>query len=143
MNRLARGCPFEQNYGPKDVIKRGRRPANAHDSAASLTIFLSSHGLTTTCNGPSLTVFGENHSEMKCYTFGLIKWKFNESREGNLSLLRMLMPFYTLLAVCPRKAMLHGTIRNDDFLRNTAQQWWNNVATIRNNVATCCNDVLR
>ena len=62
------------------------------------------------------------------------------SREGNLSLLTMLMPFYTLLAVC---LMLHGTIRNDDFLRNTAQQWWNNVATIRNNVATCCNDVLR
>ena len=32
--------------------------------------------------------------------------------------------------------MLHGTIRNDDFQRNTALQCWNNVATIRNYVAT-------
>ena len=32
--------------------------------------------------------------------------------------------------------MLHGTIRNDDFQRNTALQCWNNVVTIRNNVAT-------
>ena len=34
------------------------------------------------------------------------------------------------------KVMLHGTIRNDDFYRNTALQYWNNVVTIRNNVAT-------
>ena len=34
------------------------------------------------------------------------------------------------------KVMLHGTIRNDDFLRNTAMQYWNNVTTIRNNVTT-------
>ena len=35
------------------------------------------------------------------------------------------------------KVMLHGTIRNDDFYRNTALQCWNNVVTIRNlNVAT-------
>ena len=33
------------------------------------------------------------------------------------------------------KVMLHGTIRNDDFWRNTALQCWNNVVTIRNNVA--------
>ena len=26
--------------------------------------------------------------------------------------------------------MLHGTIRNDDFLRNTALPCWNNIATI-------------
>ena len=32
--------------------------------------------------------------------------------------------------------MLHGTIRNDEFLRNTALQCWNNVATIWTNVAT-------
>ena len=32
--------------------------------------------------------------------------------------------------------MLRGTIRKDDFQRNTALQCWNNVATIRNNVAT-------
>ena len=31
--------------------------------------------------------------------------------------------------------MLHGTIRNDYFLRNRALQCWNNVVTIRNNVA--------
>ena len=34
------------------------------------------------------------------------------------------------------KVVLHGTIRNDDFLRNTASQCWNNVATIWANVAT-------
>ena len=34
------------------------------------------------------------------------------------------------------KVMLHGTIRNDDFLRNTAMQYWNNVTTIRNDVTT-------
>ena len=31
---------------------------------------------------------------------------------------------------------LHGTIRNADFHGNTALQCWNNVVTIRNNVAT-------
>ena len=31
---------------------------------------------------------------------------------------------------------LHGTIRNDNFLHNAALQCWNNVVTIRNNVAT-------
>ena len=34
------------------------------------------------------------------------------------------------------KVMLNGTIRNDDFLRNTAMQYWNNVTTIRNDVTT-------
>ena len=34
------------------------------------------------------------------------------------------------------EAMLHWTIRNVDFQRNTALQCWNNVATIRNYVAT-------
>ena len=34
------------------------------------------------------------------------------------------------------KVMLHGTIRNDDFQGNTTLQCWNNVVTIRNNVAT-------
>ena len=34
------------------------------------------------------------------------------------------------------KVMLHITIRNDDFYRNTPLQYWNNVTTIRNNVAT-------
>ena len=34
--------------------------------------------------------------------------------------------------------MIHGTIRNDDFQCNTALQCWNNVVTIRNNVATLC-----
>ena len=32
--------------------------------------------------------------------------------------------------------MLNGTIGNDDFKRNTTLQCWNNVVTIRNNVAT-------
>ena len=31
--------------------------------------------------------------------------------------------------------MLHGTICNDDFQRNTELQSWNNVVTIQNNVA--------
>ena len=34
------------------------------------------------------------------------------------------------------KVMLHRTIGNDDFSCNTALQCWNNVGTIRNNVAT-------
>ena len=39
--------------------------------------------------------------------------------------------------------MLHGTIRNDDFWRNTALQYWNNVANIRkqcrkNDATLCC-----
>ena len=34
------------------------------------------------------------------------------------------------------KVMLHGTIRNDGFQRNAALQRWNNVVTIRDNVAT-------
>ena len=58
-------CPFERDYGPKDVIKHGRRPFNAHDSAVSLTLFfIFSHGLTRTYNTPNLTVLG---SEMKCH----------------------------------------------------------------------------
>ena len=37
--------------------------------------------------------------------------------------------------------MLHETICHDDFQRNTGLQYWNNVATIRDNFATmlqCC-----
>ena len=34
------------------------------------------------------------------------------------------------------QVMLHGAIRNADFQRNTESQNWNNVTTIRNNVAT-------
>ena len=34
------------------------------------------------------------------------------------------------------KVFLHGTIRNHDFESNTAWRCWNNVVTIRNNVAT-------
>ena len=34
------------------------------------------------------------------------------------------------------KVLLHETIRNDDFKRNTSLQCWNNVAIIQNNVAT-------
>ena len=40
------------------------------------------------------------------------------------------------------KVMLHGTIRNDDFLRNTVLQYWNNAATIRMS-QQWCNAVLR
>ena len=32
--------------------------------------------------------------------------------------------------------MLPGTIRNDDFQRNPALQFWNNIVTIENNVTT-------
>ena len=32
--------------------------------------------------------------------------------------------------------MLHGTVRKDDIHGNTTLQCWNNVVTIRNNVAT-------
>ena len=36
------------------------------------------------------------------------------------------------------KVILHGTIRNGEFLLNTALQCWSNIVTIRNNVATLC-----
>ena len=36
------------------------------------------------------------------------------------------------------KVILHGTIRNDDFQRNTALQCWNHTVIIGNNVATLC-----
>ena len=36
------------------------------------------------------------------------------------------------------KVVLYGTIRKDDFLLNTVLQCWNNVGTVRNNVATLC-----
>ena len=38
----------------------------------------------------------------------------------------------------PLKVILHWTIRNDNCWRNTVSQCWNNVVTIRNNVATLC-----
>ena len=44
--------------------------------------------------------------------------------------------FVFLLSAQFFKVMSHGTIRNDDFQRNTALQCWSNVVTIRNNVAT-------
>ena len=34
------------------------------------------------------------------------------------------------------KVMLHGTSSNNGFRGNTALQYWDNVVTIRNNVAT-------
>ena len=40
---------------------------------------------------------------------------------------------YPVWCVHSLKVMLHGTICNDDFQRNTALQCWNNVTTIRNN----------
>ena len=36
------------------------------------------------------------------------------------------------------KVMLHGTIRNDDFLPNTALQCWNNVAKLCCVKNRCC-----
>ena len=47
--------------------------------------------------------------------------------------------FNAILTVkfCPCvKLILHETIRNDDFWRNTALQCWNSAETIRNNAAT-------
>ena len=47
---------------------------------------------------------------------------------------------FTLKPICRcrrcLKVTLHGTIRNDDFNRNTGLKCWNNVAAIRNNVTT-------
>ena len=40
------------------------------------------------------------------------------------------LSFFTVLLPSPLKVMLHGKIRNDDFLRNTVLQCWNNVATM-------------
>ena len=46
------------------------------------------------------------------------------------------LPFLLPSPLSLLKVMLHRTIGNDDFLCNTALQCWNNVVTIRNNVAT-------
>ena len=50
------------------------------------------------------------------------------------------MCFFVCLGFLKRllKVTLHETIRYDDFWRNTALRSWNNVVTIRNNVATLC-----
>ena len=48
-----------------------------------------------------------------------------------LLLLFFFHPFYRTL-----KVMLHGTIRNDDYYRNTSLQCWNNAATIQTNITT-------
>ena len=59
-----------------------------------------------------------------------------------ISIFKIIFPFHVLIPHSPFLVLetsitvLHGTIRNDDFLRNTARQCWNNVVTIRNNVAT-------
>ena len=44
--------------------------------------------------------------------------------------------FCIMLTSLSVKVMLHGTIRNSEFWRNTALQFWNHVVTIQNNVAT-------
>ena len=50
---------------------------------------------------------------------------------------RVPVTFFSLFSLpSPVKVMLHGRIHNDDFWRNTTLQYWNNVAAIRNNVAT-------
>ena len=53
-------------------------------------------------------------------------------QSGPVAFLPFLLP--SLLPLL--KVMLHRTIGNDDFSCNTALQCWNNVVTIRNNVAT-------
>ena len=46
------------------------------------------------------------------------------------------MKILMMIHLLTLKVMLHGTICNDDFERNAVLHCWNNVATIRNNVAT-------
>ena len=59
-----------------------------------------------------------------------------------ISIFKIIFPIHVLIPHSPflvletSTMVLHGTIRNDDFLRSTARQCWNNVKTIRNNVAT-------
>ena len=53
-------------------------------------------------------------------------------QSGPVPFLPFLLP--SLLSLL--KVMLHRTIGNDDFSCSTALQCWNNVVTIRNNVAT-------
>ena len=51
-------------------------------------------------------------------------------------IIRPIVVFSLFSLPSPVKVMLHGRIRNDNFWPNTELQYWNNVATIRNNVAT-------
>ena len=59
-----------------------------------------------------------------------------------ISIFKIIFPFHVLIPHSPflvletSTMVLHRTIRNDDFLRSTARQCWNNVVTIRNNVST-------
>ena len=59
-----------------------------------------------------------------------------------ISIFKIIFPIHVLIPHSPflvletSTMVLHGTIRNDDFWRSTARQCWNNVVTIRNNVAT-------
>ena len=54
-----------------------------------------------------------------------------------IALLRFFpFPFQRMPLRGHSKVMLHGTICNGDFLRNTALQCWNSVAAISNNVGT-------
>ena len=46
------------------------------------------------------------------------------------------LPFLLPSPLSLLKVMLHRTIGNDDFSCNTSLQCWNNVVTLRNNVAT-------
>ena len=61
-------------------------------------------------------------------------------RRANLSFCQSgpvaFFPFLLPSPLSLLKVMLHRTIGNDDFSCNTALQCWNNVVTIRNNVAT-------
>ena len=46
------------------------------------------------------------------------------------------LPYCVIMVQPVVKVKLHETICKDNFRRNTALQCWNNVATIRDNVAT-------
>ena len=60
-------------------------------------------------------------------------WFFRVSR---VEILHFKHPQVLAVNRMATKVMLNGTIRNDDFWRNTSLQCWSNVVTIRNNVAT-------
>ena len=57
--------------------------------------------------------------------------KTHEERKGGRASPILSLPFLAhATSRTFRKVMLHGTIRNGDFLRNTALQCWNSVTAI-------------
>ena len=124
----------EVKSGGKSRVKQGhhqkcsRSLLSDHDFPTTFKVLKTVGGRTWTFDGdvtvgryPVYLIEPVECNEITCECK---KWERNHPRQVRVS-----GPFLQFQG-------LHGTIRNDDFHGNTALQCWNNVVTIRNNVAT-------